>query len=88
MLGDAAVEDPEGGRLPRQDQAGLLHQGRFKVAAGKTKKVAVHLGSEKADLIRDEPKARRVLATANVADAAGNHGVVKRNLRLAPAKRR
>ena len=28
----------------------------FKVAAGKTKKVAVHLGSEKADLIRDEPK--------------------------------
>ncbi len=60
----------------------------FKVAAGKTKKVAVHLGSEKAGLIRDEPKARRVLATANVADAAGNHGVVKRNLRLAPAKKR
>jgi opacity protein-like surface antigen len=61
---------------------------RFKVAAGKTKKVAVHLGSEKADLIRDEPKARKVLATANVADAVGNRGVVKRNLRLAPAKRR
>ena len=61
---------------------------RFKVVAGKTKKVAVHLGSEKADLIRDEPTARRVLATANVADAAGNHGVVKRNLRLAPPKRR
>ena len=60
----------------------------FKVAAGKTKKVAVHLGAEKAELIRDEPKARRVLATANVADAAGNHGVVKRNLRLAPAKKR
>ena len=60
----------------------------FKIAAGKSKKVAVHLGSEKAGLIRDEPKSRRVLATANVADAAGNHGVVKRNLRLAPAKKR
>ena len=61
---------------------------QFRVTAGKTKKIAVHLGSEKADLIRDEPRARRVLATANVADAAGNHGVVKRNLRLAPAKQR
>jgi hypothetical protein len=65
-----------------------LPKARFKVAAGKTKKVAVHLGSEKANLIQDEPKARRVQATANVADAAGNHGVVKRNLRLAPAKKR
>ena len=59
-------------RRRREDQAGQ----------------AVHLGSEKADLIRDEPRSRSVLATANVADAAGNHGVVKRNLRLVPAKKR
>ena len=88
--GTAAVEDRDtGGRLPRQVRRPVAFaKAKFKLGAGKTKKITVHLGSEKADLIRVEPRSRRVLAMARVADAAGNHGVAKRHLRLVPAKKR
>ena len=61
----------------------------FKLAAGKTKKIAVHLGSEKADLIRVEPRLAQSAGDGQRRRRGGQpRSSVKRNLRLAPAKKR
>jgi hypothetical protein len=64
-----------------------LARAKFRIGAGVTKRVKVHFTSSTVDQLREKPASRTVLASARVADAAGNHGVTaKRRLRLIPPK--
>ncbi len=64
-----------------------LARAKFTIGAGVTKRVKVHFTSRTVDRLRQKPASRTVLASARVADAAGNHGVTaKRRLRLIPPK--
>ena len=72
--------------LPGASAAAPIAKAKFKLGAGATKRVKVHLSSATVDLIRESPAARRISAVAKVADAAGNHGMAKRRLRLVPPK--
>jgi hypothetical protein len=63
-----------------------LARAKFRLGAGKTKRVKFHLRTTTLDLLREKPSARKVSAVATVADAAGNHGVAKRRLHLVPPK--
>jgi 6-phosphogluconolactonase (cycloisomerase 2 family) len=64
-----------------------LAKARFRIAAGRTKAVKLRLRGAKLDLLRSSSKARRVVATANVRDEAGNSRTVKKRL-TATLKRR
>jgi hypothetical protein len=62
---------------------------KFRIGAGVTKRVKVHLTSRTVDGLRKNPASRKVSASARVADAAGNHSVTaKRRLHLVPPKKR
>jgi 6-phosphogluconolactonase (cycloisomerase 2 family) len=64
-----------------------LAKARFRIAAGRTKAVKLRLRGGKLDLLRSNSKARRVVATADVRDEAGNSRTVGKRL-TATLKRR
>lgn len=59
-----------------------LAASRFSVAAGKTARLLLALPPAKAELLRSEPRALRVLAIARVRDGAGNRATVRKRLRV------
>jgi hypothetical protein len=58
----------------------------FSLGAGQTQVVDLSLSSRKATLIRAVKRARKVIATADVRDAAGNAASVTQRMKLAPAR--
>jgi hypothetical protein len=60
----------------------VLATSRFSVAAGKTARLSLTLPPAKLELLRTEPRARRVLAIAGVRDGAGNRATVRKRLRV------
>ena len=56
----------------------------FSIDAGESKSVRLKLAPAKRELVEDQASARKVVAIANVADAAANKATVTRNLKLVP----
>jgi hypothetical protein len=66
----------------------ILATARFNVSAGKTKRLTLTLAPAKADLVRGDPNAARVLAIARVRDAAGNRATIRKRMHFAPPPQR
>ncbi len=56
----------------------------FRIAAGKTKRVALKLSPKKAALVRDDLQARKVLVLLRGRDGAGNSELIERRRKLTP----
>ncbi len=61
-----------------------LAAARFSSDAGDSKNVRLKLAPAKRELVKDQTRARRVVAIANVGDAAANKATVTRKLKLVP----
>ncbi|HEX8754336.1 MAG TPA: choice-of-anchor Q domain-containing protein [Solirubrobacterales bacterium] len=66
----------------------FLGNGTYSVGAGQVAAVRIKLPGSRADLLRGEPAARRVVASAQVSDALGNQGTAQKQMKIAPAHRR
>jgi hypothetical protein len=64
-----------------------LSSARFSIPAGKTKKVALKLPPKKAELVRSDLQARKVLAVVRAQDSAGNSQLIERSRKLRPRQR-
>lgn len=69
-------------------RTGPIAKAKFKIGAGKTKRVRLHLTSSAVEGLREKSAARKVLAFASVSDAAANSGQAKHIVHLVPPKRR
>jgi hypothetical protein len=65
----------------------FLGKGTYSAGTGQVAEVRIKLPAAKADLVRGEPAARRVLASAQVTDALGNQGTAQKQMKIAPARR-
>ncbi len=63
----------------------VLVKGKFKLLAGRTTTLKLKLAPAKAQLVRDDPVARRARALVRVRDAAGNSGKASKTLKLTVA---
>jgi hypothetical protein len=61
-----------------------LDKPEFSIGAGATEKVEPSLDRNELKLVREEPKARKVKATAKVRDQAGNEGRATKKMKLVP----
>ena len=66
----------------------VLGKRGFRVGAGRTRLVKVHLGKGKRRLLRSKRRARKVVAIARVRDGAGNRTVLSKKMRAVQQKRR
>jgi hypothetical protein len=88
---DSEVSPPCSGTLRLDTKRKLRHGKRLKLAeatfsigAGQSQAVDLQLSRRKANLVQASKRARKVIATANVADEAGNAAVVAQRLKLVP----
>jgi hypothetical protein len=63
-----------------------LAEATFSIGAGETRAVDLALSRGKAALVRNSKRARKVIATAVVADSAGNTATVMQGLKLTPIR--
>jgi hypothetical protein len=63
-----------------------LAEATFALGAGETQAIALQLSPRKAALIRAFRKSRKVIASANAADAAGNTTTATQGLKLVPRR--
>jgi 6-phosphogluconolactonase (cycloisomerase 2 family) len=63
----------------------VLARATFEAPAGATRAVRLKLDKWRAQLVRTNPRARKVMAIASVADRAGNRSGIAQRLTLAPA---
>ena len=61
-----------------------LATANFSVGVGETKKIALRLPAGKAELVRDEPVARRALILVRAKDAVGNRRLIESPRRIVP----
>jgi hypothetical protein len=66
----------------------VLATARFSIAAGKTKRLTLTPSPGKAELVRTDPNARRLLAIARVRDNAGNRAEIRQRKHLALSPQR
>jgi hypothetical protein len=65
-----------------------LDSAAFSIPAGKTKRIALKLSPKKAELVRDELQARKVLVLVRARDGAGNSELIERRRKLRPVRKR